>query len=259
MHSHGVRRVILIAIALLVLEASPAHANVGVPIVFGVWSVMVVALIPIIIIESVILWYVTAVGILKSLWTTSVANLVSTAIGIPLAGSWSLFTPAGWIYEKGERYEGERTWEVPAMILALLVPCFLVSWQVELGVIERLLGQPITQIHDRGVLIGNAVSYGLLVLVTVGLIMWSLHHRLVGWRKARAQLGMYRRPAEWRRKDWSTMSRIAERKLSPSEIRERFARLSYIEQQIREQPVGIAVEIAPSHRSGESDARAEAA
>ncbi len=80
----------MITIAVVLsLISQPAHANMGVPMLTLVWPVMAMALVPIIIIESIVLVMGFGMTAWHSAWVVTVANLVSTVIGIPV--TWSCF------------------------------------------------------------------------------------------------------------------------------------------------------------------------
>lgn len=66
--------------------APPAHTNMGIPPLFFLsWVAMVVALIPVIIVETIVLSMRAGVWFWESVLTTLVANLATTLLGIPLA------------------------------------------------------------------------------------------------------------------------------------------------------------------------------
>ena len=66
--------------------APPANANVFLPPLFFLsWVAMVLALIPVIIVETIVLSMRAGVWFWESVLTTLVANLATTLLGIPLA------------------------------------------------------------------------------------------------------------------------------------------------------------------------------
>ena len=168
---------------VLSLISQPAHANMGVPMLTLVWPVMAMALVPIIIVESIVL--VTGFGMTAwhSAWVVSVANLVSTVIGIPVTwfllvlvripvGSYGIETAkkrflavileSAWM----SPYEDKAmNWMVPASCLVLLVPFFFASWFVEHQVVVWMLGDLSGLAVANGVLIGNAITYGVLAVI----------------------------------------------------------------------------------------------
>ncbi len=83
MRRNMLRCAIPIFLAVL-LFSPPAHANAMIPIIVAGWFGMFLALVPIILIESVVLTRVGA-HIWESLLAMSAANLGSTLGGIPLA------------------------------------------------------------------------------------------------------------------------------------------------------------------------------
>jgi len=164
----------LIAMALLLLSAAPVYANTGLPMLAVMWPPMFLALVPVVVIESVVLWRLAEVGLRQAAWACSVANLASTVVGVPI--TWLLcllfYWPVGWLlpfYDDADIRK--RYWEVPTRALALLIIFFVSSWVIERGVIRRML--PLSSI-DWGVLLGNVTTYGLLM---GGTLFLALHHQ----------------------------------------------------------------------------------
>jgi len=167
---------------------------------FVTWPGMLVALIPIVLIEAWILKAKLEVTFGEAVRLGVIANLASTIIGIPLAWltlvgielvatsggmAFGLDTPwrkvlavtiqAPWLIP----YESDLYWMVPAATLVLLPAYFLASWGIEYAVIRKLLRVPEPSIFEPKPLdnparfvrnasfVANLASYGLLALFTL--------------------------------------------------------------------------------------------
>jgi hypothetical protein len=209
-------------LALVILVPAEARADVALPtiaIMFGSPGWLLVGLGAVIAIESLVLWarlalFGLALG--QALAVASVANLVSTLVGIPLA--WlalamlfglaggtdhdirtsagrrhEAFWLASWIvpheYVDWDRYSGEWDWIIPAKVLVLLLPCFFASWLIEHLVASRMLERFAGQL-GVSVLVGNLATYGILALIV---LTWFLRE-------------LRRASPEWRRPGWSRSS-----------------------------------------------------
>lgn len=159
-------------------------ANAGVPMLFVQWPVMVLALIPILLVEAGLLRWRLALPLENCIRGSLIANLVSTFVGIPLtwiglvcaefaAGTDRYFaveTPlqrivavtlqAPWLGP----HEHELRWMVPAASLVLLIPFLATSVIVEGLILTRLWRDLPRRRVWAAALMANGVSYGLLML-----------------------------------------------------------------------------------------------
>lgn len=162
--------------------------NIGVPMIFSSLPVMVVALLPIIFIETYSLYLSLEATFWRAFTVETVANLISTFIGIPVA--WFLLVVIQQITGGGKAYgansffkqllavtwqspwlmpyENHLRWMVPVARMVLLVPFFFASWLCEYLVIKYFFAET-----KRSDLIGivrnaNLLSYGLLGLYLLG-------------------------------------------------------------------------------------------
>lgn len=127
----------------------------GLPMIFPAMYLMILALGPIIFIEAFMLRSL-GLSLERTVLSTAVANIASTAIGIPvtwgllfglqIAGSWTTTTQTGsvwdiflaltlqspWVHPRGPEYD----WIVYGAGLVLLVPFFFASWLVENWVVR---------------------------------------------------------------------------------------------------------------------------
>ena len=160
----------------------------------GWWSktcVMVVALIPIILIEVTVSRWIVSLRTRKLVGGVVAANLGSTFVGLPIA--WILMvglnlittgsktqgfdTPlatfksvvlqAAWLVP----YEDQLYWLVPAATLVLLIPYFLVSVYIERFVLVRVWKDESHKRVSKVSWSSNGVTYlGLLVVTVVWLL-----------------------------------------------------------------------------------------
>lgn len=136
---------------------TPLFANMGVPMIFPQVVLMGIALLPVVLIESVIVRRPMAVPFAKALLDVGLANLSTTFIGVPVA--WgvmlglSLLTTGGYALGMNTPaqmlaavtlqaawlipHEDHLFWMVPAAAMVLLIPCFLASIVIERWVLAR--------------------------------------------------------------------------------------------------------------------------
>ena len=174
--------------------ASPAQANAGVPMIFVTLPGMLLALLPIIAIESKVLIQAFNIGKVQIIKYTALTNAISTIIGIPLA--WLIHTVllvgfeysyfvlfphlnlfsnntvplalsvtlgAAWLGP----FENHLYWMVPAASLFLLIPYFFASWYIEYQMIRRLLKNVENGLCRSATLRANIISYSFLAIIAV--------------------------------------------------------------------------------------------
>ena len=193
-----------VALRLLILVGVitvPANADAGVPMLAITWPGMLLALVPVVLLESWVVKPRLELGAWRTLKLTLVTNLASTVIGIPLAwivyfvfeliasaigGSalgftkpWEKFLAcvitAPWLGPA----ESDLYWMIPAATLALLPAYFFASWKIECAVMQALvrrqpwespagpISEPEPVMVRRAVFAANIASYALLALVTL--------------------------------------------------------------------------------------------
>lgn len=183
-------------VSAAVIFASAAHADSGVPMIFVTIEGMAWALVPIVIIETLINTSVLKISVWRTAWVTSVANLVSTFVGIPLA--WLVFMMMQ-MYSGGGKAYGLDTlrekflavtwqapwlvpygdalnWMIPAAQLVLLIPFFFVSYFTEASIIQVMLRQRDVLLVREAAWRANGMTYtilGLMVLVVLALALWK--------------------------------------------------------------------------------------
>lgn len=155
-------------------------ANAGVPMLMVYGPVLLLALIPIIMIETEIINQSARLGFGAMLWRVGVANALSTLVGVPLTwlalvviqlitgggtphgvGWHSVIWQAPWLIP----HEEDLHWMIPAAGLVLTVPFWLVSVLIESMVLAKLCAGDLLEEDvsiKRLCLIANACSYALL-------------------------------------------------------------------------------------------------
>ncbi len=168
------------------IPATPAYANVGVPMVFITLPYMIVSLIPVILIEAYIVLKILGLPYLRSCKIMTISNLVSTLIGIPI--TWiilvllEIFTVGDGALGLGEPatrlmavtwqapwlipYESNLYWMIPSATLTLLVPFFLASWSIEYHVSKMLLRKTDKRILNSVIFKANLTTYIIYLVLT---------------------------------------------------------------------------------------------
>lgn len=197
-------------LAISVLFAIPAQANVGVPMIGITWLGMLLSLVPIIWVEQRILRSKLQIDGPQSTRFSIVSNLFSTLVGIPVA--WLVLFLLELLLTRGGTAMGLDTsvrvfiavvvqapwlvpysdslhWMVPAATLALLPSYFAASWMIEYRVIWALIHrnfQATLASSGRGAeerskadirkaaFSANLASYGILAVATTGWLIASL-------------------------------------------------------------------------------------
>lgn len=136
----GPERVVQYNPAMLIL------ANAGVPMIYVVGPVFLLALIPIILIEAAFYQKLAGIQYRTAAFGTLWANLISTVAGVPATwvilvilqlltggdgahgvGLWAVTWQAAWLIP----YENELGWMIPTAAMVLNVPFFFVSVGIE--------------------------------------------------------------------------------------------------------------------------------
>jgi hypothetical protein len=158
-------------------------ANTGVPMLFVQLHLLVLALLPVIAVETWVLGRRLGLPFRRALNGATWANLASTFVGFPLAWlallgvqlmagggeAQGLSTPAGRLYAVTLQapwlipYEGDLYWMIPAASLVLLVPCLPASALLE-GWLLRLGWADVRPSKVwRAAWLANGLSYTLLL------------------------------------------------------------------------------------------------
>lgn len=173
----------------------PTLANFGLPLVFLELPAMVIALIPILLIETEIVRRRLPMSYWNACKGITVANLVSTFVGIPFAwlvtsvAAQALDTPyslfarsdSGFLHTLNQVVHqilqnltlmdhfgaSGSAWPILAAATLLLLPCLLVSVWMESGVCQRSWVGHDPFLINRAVRDANCVSYGFLFLFSL--------------------------------------------------------------------------------------------
>ena len=170
-------RALLFLSAALFLAPPQAEANMAIPLLFWSLPLMVVALIPVIAIESYVLWAFLGTSAAYSILVVDSANVVSSIVGVPL--SWILVLSLGILPGMTSAiatlmsYPNHSLLRITVSICALLFVCFFLSWFIEGWVAGLFLGEISTEQLDAAVFAGNAVTYSALVAFVVGFSFFS--------------------------------------------------------------------------------------
>jgi len=168
--------------------------NAGVPMIVPSIIVMVIALVPIILLEALCYYLTLETTIWNSIKSSLIANIFSTFIGIPL--TWMFLVLVKFLTDKGEIYRldskppllkflillwespwisiGKRNslrWMIYASGLILIIPFFLASWVSEYWIISYFLADNSLTTINKAVRNANLFSYFLLAIYGLWLLM----------------------------------------------------------------------------------------
>jgi hypothetical protein len=174
-------------------------ADAGLPMILLTFPAMLLLLIPVIGIEAFLCKKWLGLTTRDAIRSNTIANLVSTIIGIPIAWAFMFgveFATLGGILSTGPVLEDSNSplarvilfvlssawiapperghvWIIPCAVLVLLVPFFFASYGVEYVVIKHMLGMPeggtsrlSSQRIRTAVRNSNLVTYGIMAFVT---------------------------------------------------------------------------------------------
>ncbi len=187
------RALAIAALPVLLLTPRVVFADAGVPMIFLTWPAMAAALVPIIAIESIVLKY-----LLPSTWREativgSLANIVSTLVGIPLA--WIVFLAFEFLVDIPASYlhvnpgpilgtilfaawlgpnENDLDWMVPLSTMVLLVGFLYVSVWLESSMAQRILQGHTEDRIRSAVWRANLASYALLEVIAAGFLVHAI-------------------------------------------------------------------------------------
>jgi hypothetical protein len=168
-----------------------ASANAGVPMIFLAMPALGLSIIPIIIIEAMYLGKKLELTTSSAFKTTTISNLVSTIVGIPLTwlllvliqmlagggGAFGLDTTLGKVLSVTLQaawlipYESDLHWMIPVAGLVLLVPFFFASWWSEYFVSKKMIKEQAAQRVKIAVRNANIITYALLAFWPIGFLV----------------------------------------------------------------------------------------
>jgi hypothetical protein len=184
----------------MALMSGAANADAGVPMLFVTFPAMVVALIPIIVLETYVVGRMLKLRAFPAAKPVAVANLVSTFVGIPM--TWVLLVVFEFVTSGGDAYglqtftqkflavtwqapwlipyEPDLSWMIPTASLVLLVPFFFTSYWVEAKVVAAMTRTCPRNEVKSAVFKANVASYALLAVFNVAWLIWSVNHPIRG-------------------------------------------------------------------------------
>ena len=176
-------------------------ADIGIPMIFVQWPLMLCALIPVIIVEGLLIRRWIPLSYRDAFSGTTVANLLSTLIGVPLAWlamlavecavifpvvfasekwHWKLDSPlfesvgflmsVAWL---GPTEDNDYSL-VPVAAALLLIPCFYVSVWLERHVCLRMWRDSDPVAVRSGIYRANLASYVLLFILACGWVCFEI-------------------------------------------------------------------------------------
>ena len=152
-------------LAALVLLPGHVLANTGVPVLFQTVGAIVLALIPIVIIETLVVRNQITISRIDAAWSVTVANITSTLAGVGLAFlilAAEIPILSGMVY--GET--ASNLWS-----LVLFVPLFFLSVAIELPVVRKMNKSVDRDSLKRAIIFANAGSYLLMSAFLVARIL----------------------------------------------------------------------------------------
>lgn len=183
------------------MSPTPILANVGLPMIFIHWPLMLCALIPVIVLEALLIRRWLPLSLRDAFLGISKANAFSTIVGVPLAWlamlvlEFAVMLPFGLAAEKW-KWEPEGPvwqvlgflfsvawlgpaeaylhWMVPAAVALLLLPCFYLSLVLERRSCIRTWAGADPERVRRGVFAVNLASYALLFMLACGWATFEL-------------------------------------------------------------------------------------
>jgi len=185
---------IWILIFAIILFPTAAYANIPIPMIVIALPGMVVCLIPIIAIESWCINKIINIPPWRCIKYTSMANIGSTIIGIPLA--WVVYSMAGcgihhWkavifkdfglsIPDSIELIltpiinaawlppdEKHLFWMGPTALLVLLVPFFYASYHIEYYSMRRMIKDVEPIVLKKAIYVANIYSYAFMAIIVI--------------------------------------------------------------------------------------------
>ena len=177
-----------IIFCLILFWPKPAYADVAIPMFFLTWESMVIALIPVVIIEAVVFIMMLKIDVWRAISASFWANAKSTVIGVPLSGIllfsvvaigtfvvsefkiplpdsqlFSIITQAVWIIPT---HDGTERYQSLAIALGLIPAYFLSIW-IEFGVVKQKFQELDSKVLHKVVQIANLITYATLVFLCI--------------------------------------------------------------------------------------------
>jgi hypothetical protein len=186
---------ILGPILIVLCLPAVAYADAGVPMIYLSFPAMIIALLPVIFIETSVFKRIVPVTYKKSFVSNGVANAISTIVGFPIA--WGLLfglellttggscgpgfdsipnsiitviVEAAWLCP----HEDHLYWLVPTAFIISLIMAFFISLTIEYFVNKKFHKEHDKKFIRKAVIIANLASYCLLVLAGLGFLVFAI-------------------------------------------------------------------------------------
>ena len=184
------------------LLSGVAEADAGVPMLFLTYPAMLLALLPIIGIETAVFERALRLGVRKTGWYVAIANAASTVVGFPLTWLVWMAVEMGVAFGLYKLNLGERLpdlvgrimavtvfapwlgpneqhlyWMVPTAAVVGLIPAFFVSVWIEGQVLKRLLKTTETGTVQALTWKANLTTYAILIGLAAMWLLYSIVHR----------------------------------------------------------------------------------
>jgi hypothetical protein len=178
---------------ILILTVSyPVFANAGIPMIGLIIPWFGISIIPVIIIEGYVIKKIAALGTAVSMKISTVANLITTILGIPI--TWVLlvliqFSLGEYYLFENETYQNiheiilNAAWLNPGALdsdlavagMIMLLPFFLVSYSIEYFIVKRFFAGVGTSkiVAKKAAFITNLITYSLFLVMLILIAVFS--------------------------------------------------------------------------------------
>ncbi len=189
------RKIVALSTGLILATPLTVLANAGLPMIVFTFPLMLMALLPIIMVESFVIQRSLKAPFKKVIVSNGIANVASTLIGTPLAWGillgFQLITTGGgcgpgfetvpdsmitavvgsaWICPWAE----QEKWLIPIAFINCMIVAFFISVYIEYLVMRKTLKGHEDNVVKKVTYKSNLVSYFLLVVVSVSYYFYSI-------------------------------------------------------------------------------------
>lgn len=172
-----------------------SYADAGVPIIFLSYPLMIIALLPIIIIESYVFLKNIKTSFKESILSIVVGNIVSALVGLPLAWGMLLILEkittdfacgpgfntikdsiittiieSAWICP----WDDQLYWLIPTAVIINLIIAFFISIFIEFYIGRLFLKKLNKKLLWKATLLSNISSYIMVIVFCIGYLIYSI-------------------------------------------------------------------------------------
>lgn len=188
-------KALMSAFAITATTPLPAFADAGIPMIFLTFPAMLIALVPVILIETFVIHKALEIPYKKALIPNSVANLASTVAGFPLA--WGLLLGLELLTTGGGcgpgfgtisssiltvilesawlcPWEDHLYWLMPVAFINCLIIAFFISIWIEYFVMKKMLKEHDKAKIKKATYKANLVSYALLIILNIVFLAFNI-------------------------------------------------------------------------------------